>query len=295
MMDEKLIARITAEVLRQLSAAGIAASASEVSAGVSQRLRAEDGILPDLTTAESKAEITLDHMVNRDLLEQMKRKTPARIGTGSAGPRLKTRTYLTLRADHAGVRDAVFRDVDEGLLREMGLFTVQTLCSSRNEHLTRPDLGRQLSEDAKRELRSKCQRNPQVQVYVADGLSSQAVDMNLRDILPALMDGLQDFGISTGTSFFLRFGRVPAMDVVSELLGAEATCVLVGERPGLATANSMSAYIAYKATVGMPEARRTVVSNIHSGGIPAVEAGAHIAGLLKTILERKCSGVDLQL
>lgn len=88
---------------------------------------------------------------------------------------------------------------------------------------------------------------------------------------------------------------VPAMDAVSECLGAEVTCVLLGERPGLATANSMSAYISYKASVGMPEARRTVVSNIHSGGIPAVEAGAHIAGLLKTILERKQSGVDLQL
>ena len=189
----------------------------------------------------------------------------------------------------------MFRDVDEDLLREMGLFTVQTLCTSRNEHLTRPDLGRQLSDDVKRELRSKCQLNPQVQVYVADGLSSQAVDVNLRDILPALMDGLQDYGISTGTPFFMRFGRVPAMDAVSECLGPEVTCVLLGERPGLATANSMSAYIAYKATVGMPEARRTVVSNIHSGGIPAVEAGAHIAGLLKTILERKQSGVDLQL
>lgn len=293
MIDERLIARITAEVVRQLSIAGVTVTAPAVSAEVFQRLQAEDGILPDLTTAESKAEITLDHIVNRDLLERMKRKTPARIGTGSAGPRLKTRTYLTLRADHAGARDAVFRDVDEGLLREMGLFTVRSLCSSRNEHLTRPDLGRQLSEETKRELRSKCQLNPQVQIYVADGLSSQAVDMNLRDILPSLMDGLQDYGISTGTPFFLRFGRVPAMDVVSECVGAEVTCVLLGERPGLATANSMSAYIAYKAAVGMSEARRTVVSNIHSGGIPAVEAGAHIAGLLKMILERKRSGVDL--
>lgn len=289
MMDESLIARITAEVIRQMSAA---------TAGPAQaptRSAPADGVLPDLTTAESKAEITLEHMVNRELMEQMKRKTPARIGIGSAGPRLRTKTYLTLRADHAGARDAVFRDVDEDLLREMGLFSLQTLCTSRNEHLTRPDLGRQLSEDTKRALRSKCQLNPQVQLYVADGLSSQAVDSNLRDILPALMDGLQDFGISTGTPFFLRFGRVPAMDVVSETLGAEVTCVLLGERPGLATANSMSAYIAYKAAVDMPEARRTVVSNIHSGGIPAVEAGAHIAGLLKTILERKQSGVDLQL
>ncbi len=291
MIDEKLIAQITAEVLRQLNANGSSRMAGTPTAA----LTAVDGILPDLTTAESKAEITLQHMVNRNMMEQMKRKTPARIGIGSAGPRLRTRTYLTLRADHAGARDAVFRDVDEDLLREMGLFTVQTLCTSRNEHLTRPDLGRQLSEDTKRELRSKCQLNPQVQIYVSDGLSSQAVDVNLRDILPALMDGLQDYGIATGTPFFLRFGRVPAMDAVSETLGAEVTCVLLGERPGLATANSMSAYIAYKATVGMPEARRTVVSNIHSGGIPAVEAGAHIAGLLKAILERKQSGVDLQL
>lgn len=293
MIDEKLIAKITAEVLRRLNAAGTPISSG--TGTVSRRLQAGDGVLPDLTAPESKAEITLEHMVNRDLMEQMKRKTPARIGIGSAGPRMNTRTYLTLRADHAGARDAVFRDVDEALLREMGLFTVQSLCTSRNEHLTRPDLGRQLSEDTRRELRSKCQMNPQVQVYAADGLSSQAVDMNLRDILPALMDGLQDYGISTGTPFFMRFGRVPAMDAVSECLGAEVTCVLLGERPGLATANSMSAYIAYKAAVGMPEARRTVVSNIHSGGIPAVEAGAHIAGLLKTILERKQSGVDLQL
>lgn len=289
MIDEALIAQITAEVLRQFKAAQPSCTAACTAAPFA------DGILPDLTTAENKAKITLEHMVNRELMEQMKRKTPARIGVGSAGPRLRTQTYLTLRADHAGARDAVFRDVSEELLQQLGLFSVQTLCQSRNEHLTRPDLGRQLSEDVKRALKSKCQLQPQVQIYVADGLSSQAVDHNLRDILPTLMDGLQDYGISTGTPFFLRFGRVPAMDAVSETLGAEVTCVLLGERPGLATANSMSAYIAYKATVGMPEARRTVVSNIHSGGIPAVEAGAHIAQLLKTVLERKQSGVDLQL
>lgn len=229
-----------------------------------------------------------------DMVEQMRKTTPARIGVGSAGPRLRTRTYLTLRADHAGARDAVFRDVDEDLLARMGLFTVQTLCSDRNEHLTRPDLGRQLSEETKRELRSKCQMSPQVQVYVADGLSSQAIDANIEDFLPALMDGLQDLGIQTGTPFFMRYGRVPAMDVVSETLDAEVTMVLVGERPGLVTANSMSAYIAYRAKVGMPEGRRTVVSNIHSGGVPAPEAGAHVAQLIKTILEARASGVDLQ-
>lgn len=291
MVDDKLVAEITRAVIAQLGLTGAAEQASCASQ-VSGMLK--NGELMDLTSAEGKAEITLDHPLNRDMLEQMKRSTPARIGVGSAGPRLKTRTYLTLRADHAGARDAVFRDVDEDVLREMGLFTVQTMCENRNEHLTRPDLGRLLSDDTKRELRSKCQMSPQVQIYVADGLSSQAVDANLRDILPALMDGLQDLGIQTGTPFFMKYGRVPAMDQVSELLDAEVTVVLVGERPGLATANSMSAYIAYRATVGMPEGRRTVVSNIHSGGVPAPEAGAHIAQLVKTILEARASGVDLQ-
>ncbi|WP_242942176.1 ethanolamine ammonia-lyase subunit EutC [Provencibacterium massiliense] len=249
----------------------------------------------DLTSAAHKAVPTLQNPQNPEALAGMKRRTPARIGVGKAGPRLRTDTMLTLRADHAVARDAVFRDVDPALLGELGLFSVQTLCQDRNEHLTRPDLGRRFSPETTNELKAKCRQAPQVQIYLSDGLSSQAVDANARDILPSLLDALRDYGITAGTPFFVRFGRVPAMDAVSEALGAEVTCVLIGERPGLATADSMSAYIAYKATVGMPEARRTVVSNIHKGGIPAVEAGAHIAGLIKTMLERKKSGVELQL
>ncbi len=295
MVDEKLVASITRAVLEQIGSAGVTgACCTPVAHRGDAGSLVQNGELIDLRTQENKTAITLEHAQNMDMVEQMRKTTPARIGVGSAGPRLRTRTYLTLRADHAGARDAVFRDVDEDLLARMGLFTVQTLCSDRNEHLTRPDLGRQLSEETKRELRSKCQMSPQVQVYVADGLSSQAIDANIEDFLPALMDGLQDLGIQTGTPFFMRYGRVPAMDVVSETLDAEVTMVLVGERPGLVTANSMSAYIAYRAKVGMPEGRRTVVSNIHSGGVPAPEAGAHVAQLIKTILEARTSGVDLQ-
>ena len=295
MVDEKLVASITRAVLEQIGSAGVTgACCTPVAHRGDAGSLVQNGELIDLRTQENKTAITLEHAQNMDMVEQMRKTTPARIGVGSAGPRLRTRTYLTLRADHAGARDAVFRDVDEDLLARMGLFTVQTLCSDRNEHLTRPDLGRQLSEETKRELRSKCQMSPQVQVYVADGLSSQAIDANIEDFLPALMDGLQDLGIQTGTPFFMRYGRVPAMDVVSETLDAEVTMVLVGERPGLVTANSMSAYIAYRAKVGMPEGRRTVVSNIHSGGVPAPEAGAYVAQLIKTILEARTSGVDLQ-
>lgn len=161
--------------------------------------------------------------------------------------------------------------------------------------MTRPDLGRRLSEEAVKTIKEKCNDRPTVQIFVSDGLSSAAVAANTEDVLSGLIQGLKSSGIKVGTPFFLKYGRVGAMDEVSELTGADVTCVLIGERPGLITATSMSAYIAYKATIGMPEARRTVVSNIHSAGTIPAEAGAHIAEVIKIMLEKKASGTDLKL
>jgi ethanolamine ammonia-lyase small subunit len=110
-----------------------------------------------------------------------------------------------------------------------------------------------------------------------------------------MIQGLEGSGIKVGTPFFVKYGRVGAMDAISQELDAEVTCVLIGERPGLITAESMSAYIAYRATVGMEESRRTVLSNIHRGGTPPVEAGAHLADIIKQMLKEKKSGVDLKL
>ena len=132
-----------------------------------------------------------------------------------------------------------------------------------------------------------------MQVYAADGLSSTAIEANLPKILPVLLEALERMGVSVGTPFFLRFGRVGSQEHVAETLGAKVVCVLIGERPGLATAESMSAYIAYNAYVGMPESKRTVVSNIHRNGTAAVEAGAYIAEVIGKMLEQKASGVDL--
>lgn len=175
------------------------------------------------------------------------------------------------------------------------MFTIQSRCDNKDVYLTRPDLGRRLSEDAVATLKEKCEKNPQVQIFVSDGLSSAAVAANTKDVLSGITQGLKASGINVGTPFFVKYGRVGAMDEISEITGADVTCVLIGERPGLITAESMSAYIAYKATIGMPEARRTVVSNIHSSGTIPAEAGAHIAEIIKTILEKKASGTDLKL
>ena len=291
MLDAATVERVVRQVLAERLAKARPGEAAPFSASPAERA----GELPDIASREMRAEILVSHPHDSAALRRMKNSTSARIGIGRSGPRLNTRTLLLLRADHADARDAVMTDVDAGLLERMGLFCIQTLCRNRDEHLTRPDLGRQFAPETLQELRSRCQGAPRVQVYASDGLSSTAINANLENFLPALADGLGRRGIEEGTRFFVRFGRVPAMDVVGQTLGADVVCVLIGERPGLGSANSMSAYLCFRPEVGMPEARRTVISNIHAGGIPAVEAGAYTAEVIQKILESGKSGVDLKI
>ncbi|MCL2531532.1 MAG: ethanolamine ammonia-lyase subunit EutC [Oscillospiraceae bacterium] len=219
--------------------------------------------------------------------------TSARIGVGRAGTRLRTDTYLQFRADHAAARDAVYNDVPAELLQQLNLPEFVTQCKSRDEFLTRPDLGRVFSEQTAKAIAA---HNPQpcdVLIYAADGLSSKAIAANLENILPVLTESISQQGLRCGKPFFVKYGRVASMEQVAQLTGAKVICVLIGERPGLGSAESMSAYMAYAPTVGMPEARRTVVSNIYSGGLNAVEAGAYVAEVLGRMHREKKSGVEL--
>ena len=281
-MNQELISAIVEEVINQLVKTGRVVLPNGT-ADVSR----------DIIAVDSKTSYLLDDPQDPDALERMIKRTTARIGVGKAGPRLKTQTLLALRADHAQARDAVMKDVDPRILEDAGLFSVQTLCEDKNAFITRPDLGRKLSPEAVQTLKERCVPNPDVQIYISDGLSSTAVEANMNKILPVITEALQSKGLKVGTPFYLRFGRVGAQEQVAETLGAKVVCVLLGERPGLATAESMSAYITYNAYVGMPESKRTVVSNIHRNGTAAVEAGAYIAEVIAKILEQKASGVDL--
>ena len=255
----------------------------------------EEGCLPDVSEVDIRKQYLVENPVNGEAYYDLKQYAPCRLGIGKAGARYKTDPVLQFRAAHAAAQDAVFSDVDQDFIDKMGLFSVQTQCDSKDTYLTRPDLGRKLSDEAVKTIKEKCRMNPKVQIYVSDGPSSASIAANIGDVLPAIEQGLKSYGIDTGTPFFVKYGRVGAMDQISEITGADVTCVLIGERPGLITAESMSAYIAYKATVGMPEARRTVVSNIHKAGTIPAEAGAHIADIIKKILDNKASGTDLKL
>lgn len=253
----------------------------------------DEGCLDDITEFDIKKQLLVPEPHDKEGYLKMKEMTPARLGVWRAGPRYKTITSLRFRADHAAAQDAVFSDVDEEFVKKNGLVQVQTLCGSKDEYLTRPDLGRQFSDEMVQKMKETCGK-PKVQLVVGDGLSSAAIEANMEDVVPAIKQGLKMYGLDIDTILFVKHCRVPAMDVIGEATDADVVCLLVGERPGLVTAESMSAYIAYKPTVDMPEARRTVISNIHKGGTPPVEAGAHIAEVIKTMIDKKASGIDLK-
>ena len=249
--------------------------------------------LPDITEIDLRKQYLVENPQNREAFLDLKSKTPARIGVGRAGARYKTITQLRMRADHAAAQDSVFSLVDEAFVQKMGYTPVQTLCQDKDEYLTRPDRGRRFDEANQRIIQQTLGQRPRVALVVGDGLSSAAIEANAADCISAIRAGLQAYGLEGGPVLFVKFCRVGASDHIGELTGAEVVCMLVGERPGLVTAESMSAYITYQPHIGTSESDRTVISNIHAQGTPAVEAGAHIAELIKTMLEKKASGVKL--
>ena len=251
--------------------------------------------VPDVTALDLRKLYLTENAADPEAFKRLKQKTPARLGCGKAGPRYKTLTSLRFRADHAAAQDAVFSEIEADFAKNHDLLPVKTRCGSKDEYLTRPDLGRCFDEHNARAIQGVIDKPPRVQLVVGDGLSSAAITANAMDCLAAIRDGLKLRGIETGKAIFVKYCRVGAGDAIGDLTGCELVCMLVGERPGLVTDKSMSAYITYMPRTGVLESSRTVVSNIHSQGTPAVEAGAHVAELIGEILKKKVSGVGLHL
>ena len=251
--------------------------------------------VPDVTQIDLRKLYLTEAAANGTAFAKMKEKTPARIGMGRCGARYKTLTMLRFRADHAAAQDAVFSEVDTDFSKKYDLLPTKTFCDSKDEYLTRPDLGRCFDEQNSKAIKGMIDTPPVVQIVVGDGLSSAAIEANAMDCLYALKDGLKARNIPTGKDIFVKYCRVGAGDAIGDITGCQLVCVLVGERPGLVTDKSMSIYITYKPHTGVSESSRTVISNIHAQGTPAVEAGAYAAELIEKILQKKVSGVGLHM
>lgn len=243
----------------------------------------------------SKINTLDDKLHDEEMCKRAKESTSARICVGRSGARLKTETLLKFRADHAVAMDAVWSVVDEKVVDELNYLKVQTLVEDKEEYITRPDLGKKFSQETIQYIKDNCVYAPDVQIIAGDGLSSTAIDANLNDIYSIILDGLTAKGYKVGTPIFVKYARVATMDKISEALNAKITFILIGERPGLATGESMSCYMAYESSTSKPESQRTVISNIHRNGILPVEAGAQIVHLIDIMMREKKSGIDLKI
>jgi ethanolamine ammonia-lyase small subunit len=253
--------------------------------------------LPDPTLPEHRYKARVKNPKDANGLRALLDSTTARIGVGRAGPRYSTASLLLFQGDHAVTQDALYRDVDQKLLDQFNLFTVQTqITGGKQEYLLRPDLGRLLNDDAKRIINEKCQKNVNIQLCVGDGLSAAAIEANLRQIFPVIKQGVQTAGLTFGTPFFIKYARVGVMNDVGELIQPDVVILLIGERPGLGRAESMSAYMGYKPKYGDTDADRDVVCNIfEKGGTNPLEAGAFVVQLAQNMRKSQASGVKLKM
>jgi len=313
-MDDAKLNEIVDAIVRELKASGAVktpASNSPEPASVSTTLSSASAVPIKPRTATSTSGLTIDlpdPTISRTTprvknpkdaqgLNALMASTTARIGVGRAGPRYSTAELLLFQGDHAVTQDALYRDVDQKLLDEFNLFTVQTkITGGKQEYLLRPDLGRLLNDDAKRTINEKCQKNVNIQLCVGDGLSAAAIEANLRQIFPVIKQGVQTAGLTLGTPFFIKYARVGVMNDVGDLIKPDVVILLIGERPGLGRAESMSAYMGYKPKYGDTDADRDVVCNIfENGGTNPLEGGAFVVQIAQKMRKSQASGVKLKL
>ncbi len=234
------------------------------------------------------------------LLRAVRARTPARILVGRAGPSYRTATQLELRRDHAAALDAVHaeveleRDLGADLVRRFQLFEVHTRAVSKEQYLLRPDLGRRLDDAVREALRRQCPARCVVQVAIGDGLSAAAVAAQVPRLLPLLAEEATKRGWSFGRPFFIRYCRVGVLNDIGDILDPEVVVLLIGERPGLATAESLSAYLAYRPRSGHTDALRNLISNIHARGVGPDEAVRRIVALADQMRRRQMSGIAVK-
>jgi ethanolamine ammonia-lyase small subunit len=233
------------------------------------------------------------------VLAEVRQRTPARLLVGHAGPSYPTAAYLELRRDHAAARDAVqtelrLADLPQDVVALFRLFEIQTQVNSKDEYLVRPDRGRRLDDVARSMLSERVRLNCDVQIVIGDGLSATAVLAQVPSLLPLLMKGAANRGWSVGNPFFVRYCRVGVLNDIGDMLNPAVVILLIGERPGLATAESLSAYFAYRPRPGDTDAKRNLISNIHSRGVVTVEAAERILNLAAQLMVRHESGVRVK-
>jgi ethanolamine ammonia-lyase small subunit len=239
--------------------------------------------------------------ISNDPWDGLRRHTAARIALGRAGGSLPTREVLAFAAAHAAARDAVHEALDwERLASQVRALPSEGVrldsgAPDRTTYLQRPDLGRKLS-DASAGILAGCKRTtaPDVALIISDGLSAPAAQRQAVPLLRELLPMLRTSGFTVSPVFLVRFARVAIEDEIGASIGARAAVILLGERPGLGSPDSLGAYLVFDPKAGRSDADRNCVSNIRPGGLAFPAAAATLHYLITEVVRRGISGVALK-
>jgi len=230
----------------------------------------------------------------------LRRYTPARVGLGRTGVSLATRELLDFQLAHARARDAVHAQLDSGSLartlsevRGAEVLRLRSKAGDRATYLQRPDLGRTLDDASREMLAGKRMSGEQVlSLVVADGLSALAVERHAAAMLKELLPRLGAWTLAPIA--IVELGRVAVGDEIGQALGAALVVVLIGERPGLSSPDSMGAYLTWRPRPGRTDAERNCISNIRAEGLGPPEAAAELASTLEKASRAQLTGVALR-
>lgn len=238
-----------------------------------------------------------------DPLLALRALTSARIALGRTGISLPTAAQLDFQYAHAQARDAVHLPFDHTGLRarlaEQGRASLllHSAASDRHSYLQRPDLGRRLDTDSAEQLRVYAAANPggvDLAIVIADGLSALAVHRHSLPLLARIEEQASAEGWSQAPVILMEQGRVAVADEVGELLAAKMVVILIGERPGLSSPDSLGVYFTYRPKVGLTDAYRNCISNVRLEGLSYATATHRLLGLMREACVRQLSGVELK-
>jgi ethanolamine ammonia-lyase small subunit len=236
-----------------------------------------------------------------EIVRRVRARTPARLLVGRAGAAYRTGTQLELREAHAAARDAVRAEMDAraifkaSFLEQWRLFEVQTQAANKEEFLLRPHLGRHFADSSRAEISNRCSKENDLQIAIGDGLSVPAAAAQVPALMPLLYQSAIKRGWTIGQTFAIRYCRVGILNEIGELLTPKVVVLLIGERPGLATADSLSAYMAYHPDSAHTDANRNLISNIHARGLGPEEAADRILHLAELMITARTSGCNLRI
>lgn len=234
--------------------------------------------------------------------EALRRFTPARIALGHTGVSQRTASQLAFQLAHARARDAVHVALDAEALQQAlaaalpgpPALLLHSAAASRDIYLRRPDLGRRLDAASSAALAARGSGPVDLGIVIADGLSALAIERHALPFLQALHARLAPDAWTIAPAVIVRQGRVAIGDEIGALLGARLVVVLIGERPGLSSPDSLGLYLTWAPRPGLTDERRNCISNIHAAGLGYAEAAAKLHYLLREARRRGLTGVALK-